>query len=73
MVKEKIFPLGFVDKEIVGGTHMVFLYDSEQDLFDILPLFFSRGLTNKELCLVIYPNMDSKEKMEKEISKLLPI
>jgi hypothetical protein len=73
MVKEKVFPLGFLDKEIVGGTHMVFLYDSEQDLYDILPLFFARGLTNKELCLVIYPDEEKKEKIEKEISKMVPL
>lgn len=73
MVQEKVFPLGFLDKEIVGGTHMVFLYDFEQDLYDILPLFFARGLTNKELCLVIYPDEERKERMEKEISKMVPL
>jgi hypothetical protein len=70
---KRFFPLGFVEKSVPSGTHMVLLYEERNDLFEIFPLFFAKGLENNELCIVIYPDQDTKQEMEKRIAKIISI
>jgi hypothetical protein len=73
MSKKNYTDLGFMKKNVEWGAHIVFLYEDEADLLKIFPPFFAIGLKNNEFCVVIYPNLRLKQKLEKRIAKLVDL
>ncbi len=73
MFKRKYNPLGFMKGEVEQGTHIVMLYEKISDLLEIFPSFFASGLKNNELCIVVYPNTALKQKIKKEISRIVDL
>lgn len=69
----KYVPLGFVKRNVELGTHIIMLYENENDLLEIFPPFFAAGLLNNELCIVVYPNLKLKQKLIKDLAKLVDI
>lgn len=67
------FNLGFVDRNVPGGTHILMLYDYLEELSDILPLFFGGGLMQKEAVVIIYPNSQVKEKIREGLRELVDL
>jgi len=51
--------------EIAGGTHSSLFYETEQDLIEILGVYFQAGLANHEFCLWLTsdPNVDKARSM----------
>ncbi len=72
MVKKKRV-LRFVKANIEQGTHIVMLYETESDILTIFPSFFAEGLENNEFCIMVYPTIRLKEKLKKEIAKLVDL
>ena len=64
-------PLGFIKRNVELGAHIVLLYEKESELLEIFPPFFAAGLKNNELCIVVYPSLKLKQKIEKKLSRLV--
>ncbi len=73
MSKNNYANLGFMKKNVEWGAHIVFLYENESDLLKIFPPFFAAGLKNNELCIVVYPNLSLKQKLEESLAKLIDL
>ena len=73
MSKNNYTDLGFMKKNVEWGAHIVFLYENESDLLNIFTPFFATGLKNNELCIVVYPNLSLKQKLEESLAKLIDL
>lgn len=62
--------------EILGaipwGTHLCHLYETKQDLLDIILPYFAAGLRNNEFCLWITSDPVGNEEAERELSAVVP-
>jgi len=73
MSEKEYAPLGFIERNVEWGAHIVFLYENESDLLKIFPPFFAAGLKNNDVCIIVYPNLSLKQKLEKSLAKLIDL
>ncbi len=54
--------------DIPWGTHICQLYESKEDIFNLMVPFIKAGLENNELCLWIYGDNTSYEEIKSKVS-----